>query len=82
VLRCAAKHVDDTGGGIRRSRLAGHDISHPLQPHGIRAHGHVADFILVTWETHPLVGSLTKHDKIALRIHVGNRGVPGDVERP
>jgi hypothetical protein len=36
---------------------------------------------LIAWETHPLVGSLTKHYDIALRIHVRNRGVPGDGER-
>jgi hypothetical protein len=40
-------------------------VFHPLQAHRIGAHRDIADFVLITWEANPLVGSLTEHDHVA-----------------
>ena len=46
-----------------------------------RAHGDVADFVLVAGEAHPVIGALAKHDGVALAIHLDDGGALGDVQR-
>jgi hypothetical protein len=61
--------------------LPGRDVHHPLQPHRIGAHGHIADPVLVTGKADPIVRALAEDDETAVGTHFGDCCIVGDLPR-
>ncbi len=70
VLNCAIEHVDQPGHGVRRLRLPGHNVHHPLQAGGIRAHVRRSDDVLVARDAHPTVCTGAQYRQLSLTIYV------------